>query len=137
MLQAKDLGIENLFAPDCTYIESWGPKYEGRDKVALWFREWNTRGRVVRWDIEQFFHKGDQTVVEWSFRNEMNDGTVEEFHSLSLVRWDREDRIAFCRNSAATPTPMTLMKKALCRSFAARRRCGSDPGVWKAMPLLR
>ena len=43
-------------------------------------------GKVVRWDIEQFFHKGDQTVVEWSFRNEMNDGTVEEFHGLSLVR---------------------------------------------------
>ena len=94
-LQAKDLGMENLFAPDCTYIESWGPKYEGRDKVALWFREWNTRGRVVRWDIEQFFHKGDQTVVEWSFRNEMNDGTVEEFHGLSLIRWDSQDRIVF------------------------------------------
>ena len=44
-LQAKDLGIEDLFAPDCTYIESWGPRYEGRDKVALWFREWNTRGK--------------------------------------------------------------------------------------------
>ena len=57
-LQAKDLGIENIFSPDCTYIESWGPKYEGRAKVALWFREWNTRGRVVRWDIEQFFHRG-------------------------------------------------------------------------------
>ena len=94
-LQAKDLGMEDLFVPDCTYIESWGPKYEGRDKVSLWFREWNTRGRVVRWDIEQFFHKGDQTVVEWSFRNEMNDGTVEEFHGLSLIRWDSQDRIVF------------------------------------------
>ena len=31
-LQAKDLGIEDLFAPDCTYIESWGPKYEGRTR---------------------------------------------------------------------------------------------------------
>ena len=87
-LQAKDLGMEDLFAPDCVYLESWGPKYEGRDKVALWFREWNTRGRVVRWDVEQFFHKGDQTVVEWSFRNEMKDGTVEEFHGLSLVNYD-------------------------------------------------
>ena len=67
-LQAKDLGIEDLFAPDCTYIESWGPRYEGRDKVSLWFLEWNTRGRLVRWDVEQFFHKGDQTIVEWSFR---------------------------------------------------------------------
>ena len=51
-LQAKDLGMEDLFASNCTYIESWGPRYEGRDKVALWFREWNTRGKVVRWDGE-------------------------------------------------------------------------------------
>ena len=94
-LQAKDLGIETIFATDCIYIESWGPKYEGRDKVALWFREWTTRGKVVRWDIEQFFHKRDQTIVEWSFRNEMNAGTVEEFHGLSLIRWDSQDRIAF------------------------------------------
>ena len=63
--------------------------------MALWFREWNTRGKVVRWDVEQFFHKGDQTVVEWSFRNEMKNGTVEEFHGLSLVRWDGEDHIVF------------------------------------------
>ena len=94
-LQGKDLGIEKIFTPDCTYIESWGPKYQGREEVALWFREWNTRGRVVRWDAEQFFHRGDQTVVEWSFRNKMNHGGVEEFHGLSLVRWDEEDRIAF------------------------------------------
>ena len=94
-LQAKDLGMEDLFAPDCTYIESWGPRYEGRNKVALWFREWNTRGKVVRWDVEQFFHKGDQTGVEWSFRNGMKNGTVEEFHGLSLVRWDGEDHIVF------------------------------------------
>ena len=94
-LRAEDLGIEGIFAPDCIYVESWGPRYQGRDKVALWFREWNTRGRVVRWDIRQFFHKGDQTVVEWSFRNEMKDGRVEEFDGLSLVRWDGEGRIAF------------------------------------------
>ena len=94
-LRAEDLGIEGIFAPDCIYVESWGLRYQGWDKVAIWFREWNTRGRVVRWDIRQFFHKGDQTVVEWSFRNEMKDGRVEEFDGLSLVRWDGEGRIAF------------------------------------------
>ena len=94
-LRGEDLGIENIFVPSCVYIERWGPKYEGRDKVAHWFREWNTRGQVIRWDIEQFFHKGDQTVVEWSFRNEMNNGAAEEFHGLSLVRWDGEGRITF------------------------------------------
>lgn len=96
-LQARDLGMEEIFAPDCVYVESWGPQYVGRDKVAHWFQEWNTRGRVVRWDIRQFFHKGDQTIVEWSFRNEMNDGRVEEFDGLSLVQWDEAGRIAFLR----------------------------------------
>ena len=96
-LQARDLGMEEIFAPDCVYVESWGPRYVGRDKVAHWFQEWNTRGRVVRWDIRQFFNKGDQTIVEWSFRNEMNDGRVEEFDGLSLVQWDEAGRIAFLR----------------------------------------
>lgn len=96
-LQARDLGMEEIFAPGCVYVESWGPRYVGRDKVAHWFQEWNTRGRVVRWDIRQFFHKGDQTIVEWSFRNEMNDGRVEEFDGLSLVQWDEAGRIAFLR----------------------------------------
>lgn len=94
-LQGKDLGIEKIFSPDCTYIESWGPKYENRDKVVLWFREWNNRGRVVRWDIEQFFHKDGQTIVEWSFCDEMKDGRREAFHGLSLVRWDAQNRICF------------------------------------------
>ena len=93
-LQAKDLGMEDLFAPDCIYIESWGPKYEGRDKVALWFREWNTRGKVVRWDVEQFFHKGDQTVVEWTFANRMDDGRREVFGGMTLVRWTATGQIA-------------------------------------------
>ena len=93
-LQARDLGIEQIFAPDCLYTESWGPQYRGADQVAHWFREWNTRGKVVRWDIRQFFHKEDQTVVEWSFRNEMRDGRAEEFDGLSLVRWDGVGRIS-------------------------------------------
>ena len=35
------------------------------------------------WDIKQFFHKENQTVVEWYFKNEMNTGSVEEFDDIS------------------------------------------------------
>ena len=96
-LQGKDLGIAEIFSDDCVYLESWGPEYRGREKIAHWFQEWNTRGKVTCWEICQFFHEGDQTVVEWSFRNEMKTGNVEEFHGLSLVRWDLDGRIAFLR----------------------------------------
>lgn len=92
-LQQKDLGIDDIFAEDVIYIESWGPKYENRAAVKHWFEEWNTRGRVLAWDIKQYFHKQDQTVAEWYFKNEMDDGCIEEFDGMSLVEWTSDHKI--------------------------------------------
>ena len=50
-LDKQDTGIEELFAPDAVYIESWGPEYHGSRKIKLWFDEWNSRGTVEHWDI--------------------------------------------------------------------------------------
>ena len=94
-LDKQNTGIEELFAPDAVYIESWGPEYHGSGKIKLWFDEWNTRGTVERWDIRRYFHKGDQTVVEWVFRCAMTDGTVQSFDGLSLIRWNEAGQICF------------------------------------------
>lgn len=94
-LQKKDLGIQRIFANDSVYIESWGPEYHGMEKIKLWFDEWNQRGTVLRWDIKQFIHTDEQTVVEWYFRNAMNDGTAEAFDGVTLVRWDNQGKIIF------------------------------------------
>lgn len=94
-LEGEDSGIEDLFAPDAVYIESWGPEYHGAALIRHWFQEWNTRGKVLRWDIRQFFHKGNQTVVQWDFENRMGDGKAESFEGMSLIRWDAEGKIAF------------------------------------------
>ena len=45
-LTKQDLGIDNIFAEDVIYTESWGPKYNNRQIVKHWFQEWNTRGKV-------------------------------------------------------------------------------------------
>ena len=74
-LEKQDTGILDLFAPDAVYIESWGPWYHGAEAIRRWFREWNTRGTVLRWDIRQFLHQGGQSVVEWLFHCAMADGT--------------------------------------------------------------
>ena len=96
-LSKKDLGITDIFSVDAIYIESWGPEYQGIEKIALWFDEWNTRGTVLQWDIKQFFHKGNQTIVEWYFKNRMEDGKEEVFDGISLIAWTPDNKIALLK----------------------------------------
>ena len=51
----------------------------------------------MQWDIRQYFHKGDQTVVEWYFRNQMDNGTVEAFEGMSLIEWAGDGKIRFLK----------------------------------------
>lgn len=92
-LQKKDLGILKIFSENAVYTESWGPKYHGTSKIKLWFDEWNTRGTVLQWDIKQYFHNESQTIVEWYFKNTMNNGKVEAFDGISLIEWTPDDKI--------------------------------------------
>ena len=115
-LDRQDTGIEDLFAPDAVYIESWGPAYRGREKIKLWFDEWNTRGTVERWDIRQYFHKEDQTVVELCRALTVS----PSFAGM------RPDRYAFYRNSAATKTAMTPMPTGKPPYFVTSRQCGFE-----------
>ena len=94
-LMQRDTGIEKLFAPDAIYTESWGPEYHGSEKIKLWFEEWNTRGMVQRWDIRQYFHQENQTVVEWVFQCAMAGETAQSFDGLSLIRWNEKNQICF------------------------------------------
>ena len=96
-LQKKDLGIEDIFAPNAVYIESWGPEYNGLEKIKHWFDEWNTRGTVLQWDIKQYFHKEQQTIVEWYFKNKMKNGKIESFDGMSLVKWTQDNKITFLK----------------------------------------
>lgn len=89
------LDVSSIFTEDALYIESWGPEYKGISKIKYWFEEWNTRGTVLQWDIKQFFHKGNQTVVEWYFKNILSDGKKESFDGMSLIKWSPENKICF------------------------------------------
>ena len=93
-LRREDFGLEDLFAPDAVYTESWGPVYRGREAIAHWFREWLTRGRVLAWDIHRFFHAGDQTAVTWFFRCQMGGEEPVEFEGVSVAEWTEDGQIA-------------------------------------------
>ncbi len=105
LLQQEDKRIDDIFTEDVVYIESWGPKYENRAAVKHWFKEWNTRGKVVVWDIKQYFHKGNQTLVEWHFKDEMNSGVIEQFDGITLIEWAENSKIRFLKEFGLQPVP--------------------------------
>lgn len=37
------------------------------------------------------------TVVEWYFKNVMNNGSIEEFEGMSLIKWTDDDKISFLK----------------------------------------
>lgn len=96
-LKKSDLGISDIFSQDAVYVESWGPEYHGALKIKHWFEEWNSRGTVLQWDIRQYFHEENQTVVEWYFKSAMKDESVDEFDGISLIQWTNEDKICFLK----------------------------------------
>lgn len=101
-LRQRDLGMDALFTPDAVYIESWGPEYHGVDSIRRWFCEWNAGGTVLQWEIRQFFHREDQTVVEWFFKNTMSDGRNDAFEGMSLIRWSPDGRMTFLKEFVCT-----------------------------------
>ena len=39
-LEKKDLGMDDIFAENVSYTESWGPCYSNRETVKHWFQEY-------------------------------------------------------------------------------------------------
>ena len=104
-LQKKDLGISEFFTDNSVYIESWGPEYHGSAKIKLWFDEWNTRGTVLQWDIKQFFHKENQTMVT----------------GFPLLNGQVMIKSCFSKSSVATSITMTLIKMEIRRNLKTKK----------------
>lgn len=84
--------LKDIFDLNVTYSECYGPEYHGIDTVTTWFKEWNKRGKVLVWDIKQFIHQGNITVVEWYFKCRY-DGEIEEFDGVSLIEFNGNNYI--------------------------------------------
>ena len=113
-LEGKDQGIAALFQEDALYIESWGPQYQGVEKIKHWFTEWNTRGRVLRWDMGACFHRAQETMVTWRFHCRMDDGTEQAFEGVSYVLWSSEGRIQRLQEFGCNEKrddPLVLMRR--------------------------
>lgn len=84
--------LKKTFDTKAIYSECYGPEYRGLEIIERWFGEWNKRGRVLMWDIKQFIHQANITVVEWHFRCEY-DGDMGEFDGVSIIEFNEENHI--------------------------------------------
>lgn len=84
--------LKDIFDSNVSYSECYGPEYHGIDTVTTWFKEWNKRGKVLAWDIKQFIHQGNISVVEWYFKCRY-DGEIEEFDGVSLIEFNGDNYI--------------------------------------------
>lgn len=92
-LQQRDLGMESIFTPNCTYLESWGPKYVGIPAIRRWFHDWNAKSRVIAWNIRQFFHEDRQTLVAWYFASAYGSEAPCGFDGITEILWSPDGKI--------------------------------------------
>lgn len=59
--------IEDIFADDVIYTESYGPQHHGIDEIIRWFDDWNTRAKVSEWEITDSIEQGNSIAVKWIF----------------------------------------------------------------------
>ncbi|RKN42932.1 nuclear transport factor 2 family protein [Streptomyces hoynatensis] len=88
-------------AEDCVVVESYGPVYRGRERVAQWMRAWfGAGGTVDGWEITGEAAAGDTLVAEWVFSCTW-EGKPATFDGASVARV-REGRIRSLREYATT-----------------------------------
>lgn len=91
-LNKDDSVISDIMSKNIIYSECYGPEYQGINQVLTWFVEWNQCGTVLKWDIKQFIHQDNITVVEWYFECNYNN-VVDGFDGISLVEFDAFGKI--------------------------------------------
>ncbi|AGF58027.1 hypothetical protein Cspa_c42740 [Clostridium saccharoperbutylacetonicum N1-4(HMT)] len=88
----NSLVLKDIFDRNIIYSECYGPEYHGINTIETWFEDWNKRGEVLIWDIKQFVHQGNISVVEWYFKYKYN-GEVGEFDGVSLIEFNDDNYI--------------------------------------------
>ncbi len=84
--------LKEIFDDNIIYIESHGFAYKGIEQIFKWFLDWNKNGKVILWDIKQFVHQDNITVVEWYFKCEYNRNT-DKFDGVSIIKFDKSQKI--------------------------------------------
>lgn len=91
-LSQDETRLADFFEADAVYSECYGPEYCGVKQITQWFRDWNKRGRVTRWEIRRVLRQENSLAVEWIFGC-VYDGETSLFNGVSLVEFSENGKI--------------------------------------------
>ncbi|WP_067142027.1 nuclear transport factor 2 family protein [Oceanivirga salmonicida] len=97
--------LTKIFDKDILYIESYGPVYNGIDNIISWFNKWSSINNVFRWEIKQFVHTENQTIVEWYFEYKLKDKGIDSFDGVSIIKFKNE-KISYIKEFACVKGTM-------------------------------
>lgn len=83
-LQNDGSALGEVLCKDAVYSECYGPQYHGLAQIRRWFSDWNRRGKVQRWDIQQIVCTPQLAVAEWFFEC-CYAGETQAFNGVSLI----------------------------------------------------
>lgn len=92
--------FENIFNENVYYSESWGPEYQSIEEIKQWFTKWHHHSCLLRWNIKQYIHKDNISIVEWRFACQEQQKN-NEFDGLTLVEWDDDLKIKVLKEFAS------------------------------------
>lgn len=84
--------IDELFANEATYSESYGPEYVGKHQIMRWYSDWNKVGRVLVWEIRHYIENGNAAIFEWYFECCYNN-EVSSFDGMSVIEFNKNNKI--------------------------------------------
>lgn len=84
--------IYNIFDCSIYYSECYGPEYRGISEIQQWIDKMLKEQEVIEWTIKRFIHQANTVVVEWYFKDKVND-KISGFDGVSIIEFTENGNI--------------------------------------------
>jgi hypothetical protein len=86
-MERDTVKILGTLDPECVVVESHGPVYRGKDRVAKWIDAWFGEGNSIEsWDITGLLVTAEAAAIEWRFTCTWH-GRPASFEGVSVARF--------------------------------------------------
>lgn len=85
--------IYNVFDCDIYYSECYGPEYHDISEIHQWIDKMLKEQEVIEWTIKRFIHQANTVVVEWFFKDKVQD-KISGFDGVSIIEFTENGTIS-------------------------------------------